>query len=480
MKALCDDYGLVGGSPHHCLWCYVTREQRALFWADVLKARFEAEAAALSAGISLTYDEYRNTAGARSLETIDADFNQWVLNGSTPGAPVRGVQAIRMAKTPQNRVARAVLHILALGAPIEIYKALLKWAYELDSLDTRAVEALELLEECKECVGLLEQVKKLLADELEKSQKEKAALKEKKDEALAALPVGCRTKRDLATWESARAKQVTKRQFNSFKKAESKCASAEREHADLQAQARAKAKELAEAKVEFEAAESSLKGVNRPATDGVKHGLEKIGVDTTRHFGESFVGGAAMKFLERRKEFFAEALRDVEDGAAKSIRARLLPLMALLHEINHEARRAEILSTAQMDDLECNIALFSDLFRATIQTTQATPKLHIFEAHMVEFMREWHTLGIFGEDAIESLHAKLNGIYRRCHGIRNRIAKQKSAWGLLDQSQHPGALQRAAEVNKASKRKFSEPFEDRKGKRDAKLKEKKQKQTAAN
>jgi flagellar biosynthesis GTPase FlhF len=124
-----------------------------------------------------------------------------------------------------------------------------------------------------------------------------------------------------------------------------------------------------------------------------------------------------------------------------------------------------VLSKEQREDFADNITLFCDLYRASLQTSQATPKLHILEAHMVDFMAAWHTIGIFGEDAIESLHAKLNVIFRRVHGIRNCVAKLKSAWGLLDQSQHGAALEVAAQTREQSKRKFKDDDDTREAKR---------------
>jgi hypothetical protein len=139
--------------------------------------------------------------------------------------------------------------------------------------------------------------------------------------------------------------------------------------------------------------------------------------------------------------------------------------VATEEDLNHEARRATNLSDTQMDEIEANIELFCDLYRATLQQTQATPKLHILEAHFVEFMREWRALGLIGEDAIESLHAKLNEIYRRVHGIRNRIKKQMAAWGLLDAAQLGGAIARAEASRQASKRKFTDSSSKRAAKR---------------
>mmetsp|Transcript_18971 Transcript_18971/g.64116 ORF Transcript_18971/g.64116 Transcript_18971/m.64116 type:complete len:96 (-) Transcript_18971:470-757(-) len=95
-----------------------------------------------------------------------------------------------------------------------------------------------------------------------------------------------------------------------------------------------------------------------------------------------------MKLLQKREEFFDAVLGDVDPSIAAKVRSRFLPLMALLEDLNHEARRAAILTNTQMNDIEANIKLFCDLYRATLQTTQATPKLHMLEAHFIEFMRE--------------------------------------------------------------------------------------------
>ena len=172
--------------------------------------------------------------------------------------------------------------------------------------------------------------------------------------------------------------------------------------------------------------------------EGIKRGLDEIGVNTTRHFGgNKFIGSAASRFLEYREKFFDEALRDVDEDTAKDVRERYLPVMALFNVIHRDARRATTFSEKEIDVFEENVGLFCDLYRATFQIKHATPKLHLIEAHLVESLRMWKTLGIFGEEAIESIHAKVNRLRRRTHGIRNRLKELKTRRALLESTQVP-------------------------------------------
>lgn len=47
-----------------------------------------------------------------------------------------------------------------------------------------------------------------------------------------------------------------------------------------------------------------------------------------------------------------------------------------------------------------------------------TPKMHILEVHVPEFVREFGTVGFFGEDVIETLHKDYNSMIRRYSSVR--------------------------------------------------------------
>ena len=94
------------------------------------------------------------------------------------------------------------------------------------------------------------------------------------------------------------------------------------------------------------------------------------------------------------------------------------------------------------------------------------------EAHFVsddpnfpEFVQRWRNSGIFGEDAIESTHAKINRLKRRAFGIRNRLDRKKFLVRTHDDSQHPAALEAIDESRRRSKRRKGDGSKGRKKKR---------------
>ena len=51
--------------------------------------------------------------------------------------------------------------------------------------------------------------------------------------------------------------------------------------------------------------------------------------------------------------------------------------------------------------------------RSEWPTTSITPKLHMLEEHVIEFVRKWKVgLGVYNEQGGESIHAEFNSIYR--------------------------------------------------------------------
>ena len=72
-------------------------------------------------------------------------------------------------------------------------------------------------------------------------------------------------------------------------------------------------------------------------------------------------------------------------------------------------------------------------------------KVHIIEAHLPAFAKRWHTVGLFAEDACESIHALVNVLNRRfacVHGVSKADCKRKALAVLQD----PAIMQKAAEI----------------------------------
>jgi hypothetical protein len=319
LKALFDDYGLENGSNHWCLWCEATKEDRRLFWPDVSE-----------------------TVQRRSLESIDGNYAEWFAKGCIAGAPVKGVQAPRMAYTPISRVVPAPLHILCLGPPVDLHKELRLRAARRDGRDDVCVAALEVVAACEESLDSLNEAEALLDAAVKKLRSEIKELKEKEDAARDKMPSDCQSSN--LSWPTAEDRGASLAQFNAWTRAYNLRVSTENEVKTRLAEKLGVTKDIAKAGEELQVAENEVGIVERPMTKGISSGLLKIGVNKTKYFGgESFAGGAAILFLEKRVEFFTEALRELpEDVEAASIRDMFLPLMALLEELAHEGRRAKV------------------------------------------------------------------------------------------------------------------------------------------
>ena len=50
--------------------------------------------------------------------------------------------------------------------------------------------------------------------------------------------------------------------------------------------------------------------------------------------------------------------------------------------------------------------------RKTIDGVNVKPKMHVLETHVPEWLSEWRSVGFFGEDVVESLHAVVNKLQR--------------------------------------------------------------------
>jgi len=450
LKGLCGDYGLPAAAPHHCLYCEATASHRARYWTDV-----------------------KDTVEPRTLATIDRDYGVYLANSQN--GPVHGVKAPRIAGTPIDRVMRPPLHTVTLGPTCDMYKYLRKEARSHDGLhllNHELVERRDDLEELLVCKrDQLEQEDALVKQAESEERKAKNAFEDERMK----LPESARG--PDVTEDDAKHKGCSPSTWKRFQTARAVHRDAAKELEEARDDQTKIAGEVSETEKELAEVSKELGEVGTPFMDGIKAGLSEIGVDPLTYFGgDAFVGAMGYKFLEKRKEFFDKALANVPPATQKDIRDRYEPAMALLALINRDLRRAKSLSEAKIKEVGENIRLFSDLYRATFQSKQgsdqATPKAHCLEAHFVsddpnfpEFVQRWRNSGIFGEDAIESTHAKINRLKRRAFGIRNRLDRKKFLVRAHDDSQHPSALEAIDESRKLSKRKKGDDSKGRKKKR---------------
>ena len=76
---------------------------------------------------------------------------------------------------------------------------------------------------------------------------------------------------------------------------------------------------------------------------------------------------------------------------------------------------------------ESDIDEFLQHYRTTFPTATITPKLHMMEDHVVDFVGEWGVgIGMLGEQGAESIHTIFNQLARTYANITNGVERLKS------------------------------------------------------
>ena len=76
---------------------------------------------------------------------------------------------------------------------------------------------------------------------------------------------------------------------------------------------------------------------------------------------------------------------------------------------------------------ENDIEEFLDYYRRTFPHATVTPKLHILEHHVVEFIRMWGTgLGMMSEQGAESIHVQFNQLAKTYANMVNPVERLQS------------------------------------------------------
>ena len=82
--------------------------------------------------------------------------------------------------------------------------------------------------------------------------------------------------------------------------------------------------------------------------------------------------------------------------------------MATLDLIFKKTRLSRFLSEAEIKDLELNIYSLSTIIFLRFKEMSITLKMHDILCHTISFVKKYHSVGFFGEQAIESLHQIMN------------------------------------------------------------------------
>ena len=103
----------------------------------------------------------------------------------------------------------------------------------------------------------------------------------------------------------------------------------------------------------------------------------------------------------------------------------LLWMQALGFIIHALARPSRPLATEEVEMLETTCKEYGELFRSTFPGRNVPLKTHVVEYELPKFARRWFAVGLFCEDAAESIHALMNRLNRRYACIRGDTKKSK-------------------------------------------------------
>lgn len=165
--------------------------------------------------------------------------------------------------------------------------------------------------------------------------------------------------------------------------------------------------------------------------------LNELGVECQAYHGKSFVGNHVNKMLKLEnnlqlcnaipKEVYRMGFVDTDihtDAIQIATQFKHLFLKyALCHNLMNSC---DLFSDEKIDELDAAIKDLMDYLRTTFPNRSITPKLHMLEDHVVDFIKRWHFgLGIYGEQGGESIHPEFNKLRATYASVRPHNARVK-------------------------------------------------------
>ena len=101
-------------------------------------------------------------------------------------------------------------------------------------------------------------------------------------------------------------------------------------------------------------------------------------------------------------------------------------LFSTLNLIFKKVRLARFLNPQERSDLEKNVLNLSTVIFLKFQSMPITIKMHDLLVHTVPFVRKYHTIGLFNEQSLESLHQVMHTDERKfLHLNKQPVTKTK-------------------------------------------------------
>lgn len=140
--------------------------------------------------------------------------------------------------------------------------------------------------------------------------------------------------------------------------------------------------------------------------------LDKLGVDLQAYHSGTFVGNHMFKMLAVTDKVNGPKLITDPLASYPELQAKFYEQLILLGKIFNLTSTTKFLTDDQITDLESKILELKKCLCDNFQNTTTTPKMHSLLTHVLPFVKKHRTIGLFTEQAIESLHAEMNCIMR--------------------------------------------------------------------
>ena len=106
------------------------------------------------------------------------------------------------------------------------------------------------------------------------------------------------------------------------------------------------------------------------------------------------------------------------EALARSISAKHLPLWEKLYDIVKLMKSTRVLSVSSIENLKRLGPEFVQMFRDTFPSESIPLKMHVIETHLGEWADMFGSIGLFSEEAAESIHHLIVRIERARGGLK--------------------------------------------------------------
>ena len=197
----------------------------------------------------------------------------------------------------------------------------------------------------------------------------------------------------------------------------------------------------------------------------MKKQLDLVGISVQRYWAATLVGPDCRRFLQYYEKILQGIAADMEsvghpESECTDFVNRHTAVLKPLSTVLHLTRKTEMLNReTDMPALRDACTQFGVAWRRSFPHRNGlTPKGHIVEAHVADFVEMYGTAGVFGEDGAEAIHVSDAACRRIVRQTRNPIERHKATMLHHIAYQFTPALQRTIK-KRNKKRKTAEAAE---------------------